>query len=362
MNVPFFGEVLILVLLIINSSRMFFLKYGKIDALTVLAPVSVVLSILQIVAWNIDVFSILILAVSLFAFFVNFRALLRFASGLYVDHYSAAFKIGAFFELLSSAAILAFLIYFCPAIIRPSDYAVTETKIRLSGSFSGGFHTAAFFEHADGIMTVVRPDETENVRKTAVILVPDKRADTYQYLPLLYMIAQNGYTVYSADFFARDMKWFHSAADIRMFRRFSFICAYLKNTFRFESEKEFYAFNTSREISAAVDFIRGTEPPETSVFLIGDWMAETALSDFAKLHADSVAGILNLCDFEEYKTPGFGFVRQREPLTAYCIASEKNTDAGEIQLLAEKIMAVLPSEQKAEYEANMTEENSNDAE
>lgn len=358
MNSPFFGEALILILLIINSGRMFFLKYGKRDALTVLAPLSAVLSLLQIAAWNIDAFSLLILAVSLFAFFVNFRALLRFSSGLYVDHYSVAFKIGAFFVLLSSAAALAALIYVRPAAVRPSDYSVTETKIRLSGSFNGGFHTAAFFERADGVMTVVRPDETADARKPAVMLVPDKRADTYYYLPLLYMLAQNGYTVYSADFFARDMKWFHSAADIRMLRRFSFVCAYLKNRFRFESEKAFYAFNTSREISAAVDFISSTEHPVTGIFLIGDWMAETALSDFAKLHADSAAGILNLCDFAEYKTPGFGFVRQLEPLTAYCIASEKNTDIKEIQLLAEKLLAALP----AEKTADITEETGNDAE
>lgn len=362
MNSPFLGEVLILVLLIINASRMFFLKYGKIDALTVLAPLSVVLSILQIAAWNIDVFSILILGTSLFAFFVNFRALLRFSSGLYVDHYSIAFKIGAFFVLLISAATLTAVVYFHPAAVKASDYSVTETKIRLSGSFNGGFHPASFFERADGSMTICRPDTAAEAQKTAVLLVPDKRADTYYYFPLMYMLAEKGYTVYSADFFSRDMKWFHSAADIRILRRFAFVCTYLKNKFRFETEKEFYTFNSFREINAAVDFINSAENSELNIFLIGDWMAETALSDFAKLHADSVAGILNLCDFEEYKTPGFGFVRQREPLTAYCIASEKNTDAGEIQLLAEKIMAVLPSEQKAEYEANMTEENSNDAE
>ena len=164
MNSSFLGEVLILVLLVINSCRIFFLKYGKIDALTVLAPVCVILSVLQIIAWNADFFSILIFTVSAAAFFINFRALLRFASGLYVDHYSIAFKTGAALILFVSAVSLGILLYFRPVIVQPSDYKAVQSKVRLVGSFVGGFHTASAFESADGIVTVCAPVPEQPVR------------------------------------------------------------------------------------------------------------------------------------------------------------------------------------------------------
>ena len=92
---------------------MFFLRYGKVDTLTVLAPISIILCILQIVAWGLDVFIFVLLIISILDFCTNFRALLRFVSGLYVDHYSIAFKIGAFLVLILAVAealtILLFL-------------------------------------------------------------------------------------------------------------------------------------------------------------------------------------------------------------------------------------------------------------
>ena len=362
MNSSFLGEVLILVLLVINSCRIFFLKYGKIDALTVLAPVCVVLSVLQIIAWNADFFSILIFAVSAAAFFINFRALLRFASGLYVDHYSIAFKTGAALILFVSAVSLGILLYFRPVIVQPSDYKAVQSKVRLVGSFAGGFHTASAFESADGIVTVCapvpeQPSAGSGAELPCVLIIPDKRADTNFYLPYMYMLSKCGFTVYSGDFSARDVKWFHSAADVCFFRRFFSVCAYLKNSHQYEAEKEFYTFNISKEIDAMVNFIRRNASENQKISIVCDWMADTAVSDYVKLHPDVADGFLNLCDFEEYVTPGFGFVRQLEPFTAFRLGFGKSNDLKEIQFVADRTLSLLPQEKNSQ-----AEEQSNDAE
>ena len=114
---PVLGQILILSVVIINCSRIFFLKFGKIDSLTVLAPLAVILSFIQIAAWKADFFSFIILAISILNFFVNFRAFLRFISGLYVDHYSLGFKIGEIIIIILSAFELGILIYFFPWIL-----------------------------------------------------------------------------------------------------------------------------------------------------------------------------------------------------------------------------------------------------
>ena len=62
METPFLGELLIIFLILLNCVRIFLLKFGKIDSLTILAPISVVLAILQIFAWNVDIFSLSILS------------------------------------------------------------------------------------------------------------------------------------------------------------------------------------------------------------------------------------------------------------------------------------------------------------
>ena len=115
MNNPFFSDLFILILLIFNCGRLFFLKYGKSDCLTVLSPICLVLSIANIIAWNMDIFSAGILIISIFATIINFRALIRFFCGLLVDHYSIAFSISAIITLLVSLAETVVLLIYTPS-------------------------------------------------------------------------------------------------------------------------------------------------------------------------------------------------------------------------------------------------------
>lgn len=346
------GELLILFLLILNCSRMFFLKYGKVDSLTILAPICVILSVLQILAWNANFFSIILLIISVFAFFVNFRALLRFLSRLYVDHYSAAFKTGAMIVLILSVCEVAAIIYFFPANFNLSRRNVKKETIRLSGSFSGGFEKSGFFAISDGTVFKYEPknktteseskaDETnetetnepiatENPAKNPIIIIPDKRADSESYEPLAILLAEKGFTVYSADFYSNDLRWFHNAADSKYLRRMFMRFDYRKNPVQFNAKKEFFSYNSGKEIEAIVKFaenenaLQENENPVGKVFVISDWMSENALEDFAKQNKERVSGTMKLSEQAEYKTKGFGFVHFTEPFIEYIFGSQKN--------------------------------------
>lgn len=339
------GELLILFLLILNCSRMFFLKYGKVDSLTILAPICVILSVLQILAWNANFFSIILLIISVFAFFVNFRALLRFLSRLYVDHYSAAFKTGAMIVLILSVCEVAAIIYFFPANFNLSRRNVKKETIRLSGSFSGGFEKSGFFAISDGTVfkyelknktteTESKADETnetetnepiatENPAKNPIIIIPDKRADSESYEPLAILLTEKGFTVYSADFYSNDLRWFHNAADSKYLRRMFMRFDYRKNPVQFNAKKEFFSYNSGKEIEAIVKFAENENPGE-KVFVISDWMSENALEDFAKQNKERVSGTMKLSEQAEYKTKGFGFVHFTEPFIEYIFAPQKN--------------------------------------
>ena len=54
----FYGEILIFSMLLLTNGRILFLKRAKKDAIVMLAPLALLLSILQIIAWGVDFFTI----------------------------------------------------------------------------------------------------------------------------------------------------------------------------------------------------------------------------------------------------------------------------------------------------------------
>lgn len=348
---PILGEWLILSLLFLNCSRIFFIKYGKVDVLTVLAPVCVILSVLQIVAWGVYLYSAVILFISIFCFFTNFRAFLRFKAGLLVDHYSAAFKIGEVMVLLLTLGVGALLVYFRPGNTRPSDYSAEIKKIRLSGDFTGGFSESLPFQLAQGEVILVQPADERNFNGQSIIVMADKSATAAEYMPLMLNFAGKGFKVFSGEFYARDMKWCHSGADFKFFRRSMLFHDRLFDLKQFEMQKQFFTFNIEKEFGAMLKLVKdetlrddGTFEP---VYLIGDWMSGIALPEFKADNADSVSGYALLTDFEEYQTPGFGFIQSTDPLLAYKMGLEKDLNFTAARTIAEKIEKQIPERKYA---------------
>ena len=348
---PILGEWLILSLLFLNCIRIFFIKYGKVDVLTVLAPVCVILSVLQIVAWGVYLYSAVILFISIFCFFTNFRAFLRFKAGLLVDHYSAAFKIGEVIVLLLTLGVGALLVYFRPGNTRPSDYSAEIKKIRLSGDFTGGFSESLPFQLAQGEVILVQPADERNFNGQSIIVMADKSATAAEYMPLMLNFAGKGFKVFSGEFYARDMKWCHSGADFKFFRRSMLFHDRLFDLKQFEMQKQFFTFNIEKEFGAMLKLVKdetlrddGTFEP---VYLIGDWMSGIALPEFKADNADSVSGYALLTDFEEYQTPGFGFIQSTDPLLAYKMGLEKDLNFTVARTIAEKIEKQIPERKYA---------------
>jgi len=348
---PILGEWLILSLLFLNCIRIFFIKYGKVDVLTVLAPVCVILSVLQIVAWGIYLYSAVILFISIFCFFTNFRAFLRFKAGLLVDHYSAAFKIGEVIVLLLTLGVGALLVYFRPGNTRPSDYSAEIKKIRLSGDFTGGFSESLPFQFAQGEVILVQPADERNFNGQSIIVMADKSATAAEYMPLMLNFAGKGFKVFSGEFYARDMKWCHSGADFKFFRRSMLFHDRLFDLKQFEMQKQFFTFNIEKEFGAMLKLVKdetlrddGTFEP---VYLVGDWMSGIALPEFKADNADSVSGYALLTDFEEYQTPGFGFIQSTDPLLAYKMGLKKDLNFTAARTIAEKIEKQIPERKYA---------------
>ncbi len=337
------GELLILCLLIINCSRIFFLKYGKVDSLTLLAPVCLVVSVLQILAWNADIFSITLLAISVFATIINFRAMLRFCSGLYVDHYSPAFKIAAILVLLVAIAETVLLLHFLPSKITPSNYGVKKEIFRITGSFNSGFEKTQDLRLSNGVVHKYTGEDQSMRKPEPIIIISDKRADSESYVPYMVLLSQKGYDVYCADFYSKDLKWIHNAADLRYFRRIAMLFEYRKNPVQFRAKKEFFSYNSKKEIEEIVKFVK-LQNPDSMPFIVTDWMGEIALDDFVKQNGKNLSGTMKLCEFKEYSTAGFGFINITDPLAAFILgfSDENEKNVKSLEGIVGRTLDLLP--------------------
>ena len=365
MSNPIFGEMLILFLLIAGSARIFFVKYGKVDTLAILAPLAAVLAVLQTAAWGADTFSALIGALAVFAALINFRASLRFAAGLYVDRYSAAFKAGSLFLIILSMLILAALFYFKPVNLNEKHAGVTKQKIAVSGNFTSGFERYNYLSFPAGAIFMYSPAEksetaldSQHEKANAahadgnrdevrtILFVCDKRADSFHYEPLFYALAERGWTVYTGDFFTRDVQWYKGAANTKALRRLAMILDYILHTERFKAQQDFFSFNSAKEFEVLLNFAKENEAERFSpVFIAGDWMAERAISDFCRLHSDDVRGGISLTACSDCKTPGFGCIPITNPLLAFYFHLERANDTSSAKKCAHSLIQCMEEKQ-----------------
>lgn len=366
----FYGELLVFVLLFITNLRVFFVHHVRRDPLVVLAPFTFIVAIFQIFAWGIDAFTTLGLLIALFVLLSNFHAIFRYMERLYIDHYSGLMKFWAVFTILISAAALAATVYFAPVESSKRTLKISKNQTYYKGSFRSGFDAASPFDSKSLTLWEFGPEnvvDTEDAggktirtggkaanevtagkaltspssQDFIVLLAPDKRGDTANYLPYLEQLALRGLTIYSADFFADDMQWLHSFADKKVLRRIVMVIQSLLNRQRFEAQREYYSYNISQEYEVLIPLLRERYGADKSFLLITDFMADIAADDFAKKNPGIVAGVINLTNIEEYKTSGYGCIEQTDPLLAMIVGLKRDKTLSTPKLLADKTMEKL---------------------
>lgn len=341
----FYGELLVFVLLFITNLRVFFVHHVRRDPLVVLAPFTFIVAIFQILAWGIDAFTTLGLLIALFVLLSNFHAIFRYIERLYIDHYSPLMKVWAVFTIMISAVALAATIYFAPVESSKRTLKISKTQTYYKGSFRSGFEKAGPFDSKALTLWEFRPEKTEGDTAASqdiiVLLTPDKRGDTVNYIPYLEQMALNGVQIFSADFYADDGRWLHSFADKKILRRLVMVIQSTLNRQSFEAQREYYSYNVSQEYEVLIPLLRERCGTDKKVLLVTDFMADIAADDFAKKNPDLVAGLLKLSDIEEYKSSGYGCIEQTDPLLAMTQGLKRDKTLKTPKLLASKTVEVL---------------------
>ena len=339
------AELMVLFLLLISCARVFFLKKVKIDVVSIVPLIALVLSVLSVCAQGFSVEAAVIVALAFFVFLWNIRALLRLTSQVFIDHYGTPFFLISLFNLLLVLAAIVIVVYTRPVFVSASKFNATQTSERLHGTFYSGFQPveqvfdrpcatvfrfakwnatlATDVEQSENHAIYMRQQDVDAARIAAqntpgphkiILFMPNKRTSVQSYIPLYLKLAHDGFIVYTADFYPDDASWFGSFKDRFAFRAFNFALLSLSRPAEYE---ELLKKHTALFINEYRSLLTYAHPDITdTVFLAGDQDTAFAMETLKALYPALIDGTFDLATVQDYPTPGWGPVEQTYPLLA----------------------------------------------
>lgn len=315
MYASYITSVTILALCVFCSVRVFFLRYGRRDALSLVAFIALALAVANVALLGAGLVSVFAVVLTFVLSLTNFRALLRFGSDLLVDHYSIPFKVASVLILVVSTVALFVLVAFPPLFERVDSYSIENKTLKLSGSFSTGFHPSKIFEKSCAQLFITRPTVAMGTDATIVFL-GDKRANRDNYLPLINALSKRGATVIFGEFFSKDTRYTLGAFDNKCLRRLVLRLESFFTGAKFDINKDFYSFNVARELEV---LFTEAQKFEQKIFIVTDWMGDSAVKDFCAAHEkdEQLLGEFHFTNNEyaiqESFIMGFGLLRTTQP-------------------------------------------------
>ena len=348
----FLAELLVLLMILVVSLRIFFTKNARIDSTVILAPISFGFSLLIFYIWGIDPVILVLCFLSLLTFFINLRSLLRLSARLVVDYYNLRFVIPSILIALAATGLFALLVIFRPVRYRPQDFGVTKTKVSLTGNGTSGYQerktlfekssvTGTLYEYAPKLDETTASDETP-----VILFVPKSTATVAHYEPYFLMLAQKGYRVLSADLYAPFPALYGNALDKRFFRRaYSMILSvfYKEEFAKFSETDEQINLLGYKELSRLALKRYGDK---ARLFYAVYGIDLDALNELTTTFAENAFGFFALNRVAEYQGGDYGFLEQTDPLTAYFFGQKRDASFFIPRYVAGKTTEAIEQAQK----------------
>ena len=272
------GGLLICALIVLLALRFLVHKRTKVDSIVMAAPFALVFSIFYLFAYGVNLFSLCIFVLVFVVFLTNYRALQRFAEGLYVDYYHAYFSVASFVEALITVSMAVFLIIYAPIADTPTTgYSIEKTQ--LTGSATQGLtEKSQVFDSIDGILYEYVGESEIDSEKPILLYVSDFFCYSKDFSPVLAGYAREGFQVFAADLFLPDVEYNSKFLDSKLIRPFAFRIQKFYNYSKFERNLDNYIQKKEREIKTIKDFLEKKYPNKTILFL-GDTYTSQAVKN-----------------------------------------------------------------------------------
>lgn len=380
------GKLLVALLLVLCSGRVFFIRRGlarrvtETNSLSVLSALSLAVSVLQIASNGADAVSLSLVVIALFSFITNVHAMSRLLGSLFIDHYGVLFFVLSAVSFACSVFLCLVIVYFASTTITPREMkklGVVEQKVRYAGSFLEGFTEAKPFSKASADVYIFKPDFTPQGQQKVVILATDKRAGIEGYTSYMAFLASHGIVAMAGDF--AEGKWLPYPFGARPFRRFAILLTWLDerrfqdkqseagkiddtnatfkksilnkligrrlgSAYQFYRQHEFFTFAEMNEVKAMKDIAEarfgGQEVPPKIGF-ISDEMSSVAVES-AAAEAMKEGEYITVYPLEKVlKIAGLGFVQQADPLLAWYLGLPRDRTLNAQKMAADETAALL---------------------
>lgn len=308
------SELLILFIILYSFLRIFFKTKIKADSIAILPVVSLIFSLLSILAWGVTETELIVFFLAFFNVVWNFRAIIRLRARLIVDQYSVLFVLASLINIVLVIGAGIFIFLYRPVRCEPKKYNVSATEYYYKGSFDKGFTQ---YQKGLGFPAAkikrYTPEEYYADQRVTLFFIPEKSASIRTYEPYLVKLSQCGYTVYTAEFYSPDRIYAGKGKDFYLFRSFIF------HLMQEHKEQEYDSLLKSKKYFAAEEYkaltsIAGTISVKGDFIFIGD-KTEAYSFDVPQPEANAPSLVIDLSKSEGYTTPGYGPIEQSDPVT-----------------------------------------------
>ena len=313
------GELLLLLLMGLSCARIFFTRQARLDPVSILPLITLVLSLILQLAFGLTAFNILITAMALLNFIWNIRALLRLHHKLLVDHFGILFINFSVLNLIAVIVLSVFVIIYRPAKINTKTFAVQTSQQRYCQKEGAYVECTSPIDYATLIVSKYT-GQSQNGK--SVLLLPGVLSSRSMYEPFCVKLAHDGYTVYSAELFGKEAVWFGDLRDSRFLRRFCMNYAMQEKPEEYEEaikNKDVYYSKLSSAILPTI-----SEDSTDNFYIVTDGADLTLPLAAKKADGRSYDGIFDLASIPTYPTPGYGPIEQTYPLLAKQFGLERD--------------------------------------
>lgn len=320
----FLAQILIFSLIAISCTRIFFIDKERIDSLAILPTMAFWVSLFTIFIFGINIVTFFAFLLSVFCCATNLRSFLRLRAQLIVDHYNPGFIFFSVLELLLALGALTLLVLFRPVRFDEKNLeklTVSEKKIEMNVSYlKGSTPKQKTLELKTSDFYIFKPNFTVEGESAIVLFVPGDLSSVNDYESYLAMLAQKGFTVVSADFYSDEFGFFGSKIlDSRFLAKSMTNFVYFLDKKTFNEQKAKNAEKVAKKYEMLYDFVRngwsdfsGTE----KIFIVMDDASDNEKEIIFEKFDGKVSAYFAIENVAEYKTSGFGFIEQTNPMIA----------------------------------------------
>lgn len=334
------SELLILFLITYSFLRIFFKTRVKADSVAILPVVSLIFSVLSILAWGISETELIVFILAFFNVVWNFRAIIRLNARLIVDQYSILFVLISILNIILALGAAVFIFIYRPVNCEPKKYNVGTTEYLYSGSFEKGFVP---YTKGRGFPSVkikrYTPEEYYADQRVTLFFIPEKSTSIKNYEPYLIKLSQTGYTVYAGEFYCSNREYLGKIQDFSLLRTFILHVKQLTSPAEYNSLLSTKKTFLAEEYAALAQLAKAISVKGEFIF-IGD---ATEASCFTMPQSDSTAPSLtiDISKTEGYTTPGFGPVEQTDPFTGFYFGLKRDSSLYMSTHLAKQTEALI---------------------